>query len=402
VTARRVLAVLATAELCGMAPWFSASAVAPALAGVWGLDAAGAAWLTISVQMGFVAGAVISAVLTLSDRWSARRLVAGCAMLAGVATLGVAAAPGPATGIALRLLTGAALAGVYPPGMKIAAGWYREGRGLAIGVLVGALTLGSALPHLVRWVVPAEQWRAVLGIAAAAAFAGGLLVLLVPDDGPFAAPAPAFSWSAAPRIFASRAMSLANLGYLGHMWELYAMWTWLAVFVAASERARTGADPTAGGLPAIVTFAVVGGGAVGCWLGGKYADRWGRTLITSAAMTVSGACALAAGVVFARPLAVLIPVLLLWGVTVVADSAQFSAAVSELAPRELVGTALTLQTSLGFLLTCLTIYLLPALAGRIGWRWSLSVLAVGPAVGVWAMLALRRRPEATALAAGRR
>ena len=396
-----MLAVLAASELCGMAPWFSASAVTPALSRLWRLDAAGAAWLTISVQLGFVAGALVSALLTLSDRWSARRLVAGCACLAGLATLGVAFAPGPGAGIALRMLTGAALAGVYPPGMKIVAGWYREGRGLAIGVLVGALTLGSALPHLVRWAVPAGQWRPVLIIAAAAAFVGGLLVLLVPHDGPFAAPAPPFSWRAAPRILANRAVSLANLGYLGHMWELYAMWTWLAAFVAASEQARTRGDPTASGAPALVTFAVVGSGALGCWLGGKFGDRWGRTLITSVAMTLSGACALAAGFAFGRPLAVLVPLLLVWGITVVADSAQFSAAVSELAPRELVGTALTLQTSLGFLLTCLTIYLLPWVAARAGWRWSMSLLAAGPACGVWAMVALRRRPEAAALAGGR-
>jgi MFS family permease len=397
-----VLAVLAAAELCAMAPWFSASAVASVLADRWRLDVAGTAWLTISVQLGFVLGALVSAVLTLSDRWSARRLVAGSAVLAGLATLGVAWARGPVEGIALRLLTGAALAGVYPPGMKIVAGWYRENRGLAIGVLVGALTLGSAFPHLVRWAVPAEQWRTVLLVAATSAVAGGWLVLLVPHDGPFAAPGPAFSWTAAPRILVNRAVSLANLGYLGHMWELYAMWTWLAAFVAASERARTGTDPTARGVPALVTFAVVGCGALGCWLGGRYADRWGRTLITSAAMAVSGACALAAGVVFGRPLAVLVSLLLVWGVAVVADSAQFSAAVSELAPPELVGTALTLQTSLGFLLTCFTIYLLPFVAGQIGWRWSMSLLALGPAGGVWAMLALRRRPEAVALAAGRR
>ena len=396
-----MLALLAASELCGMAPWFSASAVAPTLSRLWRLDTVGAAWLTISVQLGFVAGALVSALLTLSDRWSARRLVAGCAWLAGLATVGVAWAPGPGAGIALRMLTGAALAGVYPPGMKIVAGWYREGRGLAIGVLVGALTLGSALPHLVRWAVPAEYWRPVLDIAAAAALLGGLLVLLVPHDGPFATPAPPFTWRAAPSILADRAVSLANLGYLGHMWELYAMWTWLAAFVAASEVARTGGDSTGSGAPAFITFAVVGSGALGCWLGGKYADRWGRTLITSVAMTVSGACALAVGLVFGRPLPVLVPLLLVWGVTVVADSAQFSAAVSELAPRELVGTALTLQTSLGFLLTCLTIYLLPWVAARMGWRWSMSLLALGPACGVWAMLVLRRRPEAASLAGGR-
>ena len=350
-----MLAVVASAELLAMAPWFSASAVAPALSRLWRLSATGTAWLTISVQLGFVVGALISAGLMLADRFSARRLVAWCGALAGLATLGVAWAPSAAAGIALRFVTGAALAGVYPPGMKLVAGWYREGRGLAIGVLVGALTVGSAFPHLIRWAVPKEDWRAVLELAAVAALGGGMLILLVPNDGPFATRAPAFTWGAAPRLFADRGVSLANLGYLGHMWELYAMWTWLAVFVAASERARIGIDPTAGGAPALVTFAVVASGAVGCWLGGKYADRWGRTAVTSAAMIVSGCCALAVGLVFARPLTALVPLLLLWGVSVVADSAQFSAAVSELAPRELVGTALTLQTCLGFLLTCLTI-----------------------------------------------
>ncbi len=398
----RVLAILSVAELLAMAPWFSASAVAPALGRVWHLTQSGAAWLTISVQLGFVAGALVSATLTLADVWSARRLVAGSAFVAAIATAGVAVAPGAGVGLACRLLTGAALAGVYPPGMKIAAGWFREARGWAIGILVGALTLGSALPHLVRWAVPADAWRAVLGVAAASALAGGLLVLAIPHDGPYAAPAPRFTWTAVPRILRERPLALANLGYLGHMWELYAMWTWMAVFVTASEQARSGDADPGGALPALVTFAVVGSGAVGCWLGGKYADRVGRTLVTSAAMVVSGVCSLAVGVVFGRSLALLLPLLLVWGVSVVADSAQFSTAVSELAPAEHVGTALTLQTSLGFLLTCITIYLLPGVAARIGWRWSMSVLALGPACGVGAMLALRRRPEALRLAGGRR
>jgi len=290
---------------------------------------------------------------------------------------------------------------VYPPGMKIVAGWFRDGRGWAIGIMVGALTLGSALPHLLRWLVPVTAWRPVLGSAGALALVGAGLMALVPHDGPFTTPALKFSWSAVPRILRERAVTLANLGYLGHMWELYAMWTWIAAFVAASEQARTGVAPPAGST-ALVTFAVVGSGAAGCWLGGKYADRWGRTLVTSVAMALSGACALAVGTVFGHTLALLLPLLLVWGVSVVADSAQFSASVSELAPQDLVGTALTLQTSLGFLLTCLTIYLLPWVAERIGWRWSMSVLALGPAEGVWAMLALRQRPEASALAGGRR
>ena len=386
-----MLLILATAEFLAMAPWFSASAVSPTLARVWALSPAATAWLTISVQLGFVIGALVSATLTLADRLSARRLVAGSAALAAAATLGVALAPGVKLAMVFRLLTGAALAGVYPPGMKVAAGWFKEGKGLAIGILVGALTLGSASPHLVRWAVSPAAWRVVLVVAALSAVVGGLLILLVPSDGPFAAPSPPFSLAAAPRILKDRAVALANLGYLGHMWELYAMWTWMAVFVAASEHTRRGDQADVAGLAALVTFAVVGSGAIGCWLGGKYGDRWGRSLVTSVAMLVSGSCALAVGLFFAGPLLILVPLLLIWGISVVADSAQFSAAVSELAPREYVGTALTLQTSLGFLLTCGTIYLLPMVAAAVGWRWSMSVLAIGPALGIWAMLTLRRR-----------
>lgn len=383
--------LLAGAQLLAMAPWFSASAVAPTLTRIWGLSPGATAWLTISVQLGFVAGAIVSAMLILADRISARHLITGSAVIAAAATLGVTLAPGVRTAIACRLLTGAALAGVYPPGMKIAAGWFKEGRGLAIGTLVGALTLGSASPHLVRWAVAPEAWRIVLIIAAVSAVAGGFLVLLIPNDGPFAAPSPPFSLAAAPRILKDRAVALANLGYLGHMWEVYAMWTWMAAFVSASEHARRGDQSDVAGLAALVTFAVVGSGAIGSWLGGKYGDRWGRSVVTSVAMLISGTCALSVGLMFGGPLLLLVPLLLVWGVSVVADSAQFSAAVSELAPREYVGTALTLQTSMGFLLTCATIYLLPMVAAKIGWRWSMSLLALGPALGIWAMLTLRRR-----------
>lgn len=401
-TAGRVLAILAAAELCAMAPWFSASAVAPALAQLWHLNAAGAAGLTVSVQLGFVVGALLSAMLTLADIWSARRLVVASAVLAGAATIGVALATSPSMAIGFRVLTGAALAGVYPPGMKIAAGWFRESRGWAIGILVGALTLGSATPHLVRWLAPPDAWRTVLMVAAASAWAGAALVLLIPSDGPYAAPSAQFSWSAAPTLLRDRPVLLANLGYLGHMWELYAMWTWMAAFVTASQLSRFGPATDHRTVAALVTFGVIGSGAVGCWLGGRYGDRVGRTTVTSVAMLVSGFCCLVAGVLFGRPLLVLTPFLILWGIAAVADSAQFSTAVSELAPSEYVGTALTLQTCLGFLLTTVTISLLPLLASAIGWQWSMSVLAIGPVLGVWAMWSLRARPEAVRLAGGRR
>ncbi|HWZ27366.1 MAG TPA: MFS transporter [Gemmatimonadales bacterium] len=398
-TPRRVLMVLSLAELCAMAPWFSASAVSGTLTRLWDLSSAGAAWLTVSVQLGFVTGALVSSALALSDLWSARRLFAWSAAAAALATAAVIIAPTAGVAFALRFLTGAALAGAYPPGMKLAAGWFRTGRGTAIGVMVGALTLGSALPHLVRWMVPAEAWKLVVAVAALSALAGAALILVVPSDGPYAAPSPPFSWSAVPRILERPPIRLANLGYLGHMWEVYAMWTWVGAFIAASEAAR---DPTPPGrsVAPLVTFAVVGIGAPGSWLGGILADRWGRVRTTTVAMIVSGSCALFVGALFGQSLLLLVPILFIWGVSVVADSAQFSTAISELAPPEYVGTALTLQTSLGFLLTCVTILLLPVLASHIGWRWSMAALAVGPALGVWAMLALGRRPEASLLAGG--
>jgi MFS family permease len=272
-----------------------------------------------------------------------------------------------------------------------------------VGILVGAVTLGSSGPHLVRWAVPAEHWRWVLLAAAASSFAGSLLILGVPHDGPHSVRAAAFSWGAVPRILRDRAILLANGGYLGHMWELYALWTWIAVWTTESEAVRTGsATGAVGAAGALAAFGVIGSGALGCALAGVAADRWGRTRVTALAMAVSGGCAALAGFVFGRPIGWMLPLLLVWGMSAVADSAQFSTAVSELAPPDLVGSALTLQTCLGFLLTTASIHLLPTLASGVGWRWVMVALVPGPALGIAAMLALRRRPEAVRLAGGRR
>ena len=385
------LAFLAGGLLLAMGPWFSASAVAPLLRDEWHASGLGLTLLTVAVQVGFALGALVLAVSGAADVLPAPLMFVAGAWTAAAATAAFALLARDAlSGILIRLVTGAALAAVYPPALKIVAGWFRRDRGFAIGVVIGALTIGSALPHLLR------------AIGALASAVGGAIVGLAVRSGPLENRPSRFSWRLAETAFREPSVRLANLGYLGHMWELYAMWTWLPAFVGASERARGAAEDRIGAVAALVTFVAVGVGALGCWAGGALADRYGRTRVTSAAMALSGTCALAAGLVFAGPLHVLVALLVVWGIAIVADSAQFSAAVSELAPRDLVGTALTLQTSLGFLLTALTIYLLPAVAARIGWRWSMSVLAIGPALGVWAMTALRRRPEAAALAGGRR
>jgi len=396
---RRVLLLVATAELLAMSLWFSATAVAPELAAEWGLTDAEAGWLTVAVQVGFVAGALLSSVFTVSDVVRPRFLFAGSAVAGAACTAAIAAFvdTGPPA-FALRFLTGVALAGVYPPGMKILAGWFEGGRGFAIGVLVGALTVGSALPHLLRAVGGIGRPRVVLYGAAGLALVGGFLVLLV-EPGPHQAPTAPFDLGAIPRMLRDRPTMLANGGYFGHMWELYAVWTWIPAYLAASIAANGGGQPVelASAL-AFGTIAVGGGGAV---LAGYGADRIGRTTVTSLSMVVSGVACLAAGVVFGRSLVVVVPFVLVWGFAIVADSAQFSAAVSEVAEESYVGTALTLQTAIGYLLTTISIQLVPMLVDAVGWQWAFAPLAVGPLVGVVSMLRLRASPAASLIAGGR-
>ena len=343
----RALALLSVAELAGMSLWFSASASVAAIRSEWGLSDPQAAWLTLAVQFGFVAGTFASALVNLPDIVNARKVFAASALLAAAANaLFALSARGLALGLALRFATGFFLAGVYPPGMKIAATWFRRGRGLALGILVGALTLGKASPYLVN-ALGGAAWRGHVLFVSVLAAAGGLLVLAAVRDGPFATGNAPFDIRQAGEVFKNRGVRLANFGYFGHMWELYAMWTWAPVMLRASF-AISGAAPA---LSEAASFLVLGAGAVGC---------------------------------------------------VVADSAQFSACVTELADARYVGTALTLQTCLGFLLTTLTIRLIPVLEDRVGWRYAFAALAVGPVLGIVAMLRLRALPEATKIAQGRR
>ena len=391
------LLLLALAVLLAKALWFSASTVVPQLRSEWDLSAAQAAWLTVSVQLGFVAGALLSAVLNLADRISPPRLIVACAAAAAAFNAAIALGDvGPGTAVALRFATGAMLAGVYPPGMKLVASWSIEDRGLWIGVLVGALTVGSALPHLLSARADGmPAWRDVLLAASACALGGSLLAVFL-RPGPHLATSAPFDWRSAGRPLAEPATRLVNLGYLGHMWELYAMWTWvpaalLASFAAAGWSAR-GAR--------VAGFAAIAAGAAGCLVAGRLADRLGRARITIWSLAISGGCCLLAGPLFSRPAALTV-LCLVWGFAVVADSAQFSAGISELADRRYVGTALTVQTSLGFLLTAVSIRLVPPLVERLGWTGVFAVLALGPAAGIWAMALLRRRPEAARMAGGR-
>lgn len=397
-TRSRALVLVGVAELLGMSLWFTASAVAPRIAADWKLSAGTTAWLTLAVQLGFVAGTLISAVTNLPDVVSVRRLFAVSA-LAGAITNALFAwlAHDATTAIALRFATGVFLAGVYPPGMKIIATWFREGRGFALGVLVGALTLGKASPYLVN-AVGSDNWRVNVAFASLLAAAGGMIVLLFVDDGPYALPNQPFDLGQAADIVRNRAVRLANFGYFGHMWELYAMWTWVPVMLRASM-AVSGSAPR---LAEVGSFVVIGSGAVGCVVAGRFADRIGRTIVASAAMIASAACCVAIGFLFGGSPVVLLIVAAIWGATVVADSAQFSACVTELSDPRYIGTALTLQTCVGFLITTASISIMPWIEHVVGWRWAFAVLAPGPILGTIAMLRLRMLPEAKKIAQGRR
>lgn len=393
----RALGVMAACVLLSMTPWFSASAVVPQVRAAWRLTTDETSLLTIAVQLGFVAGAVLSAALTLADTFPAKWVFCVAATGAAAANAGIALADGPGLAIPLRFVTGFFLAGVYPVGLKLLATWFRRGRGMALGVMVGALTLGSALPHLVN-AVGGLDWRRVIVATSLLTLAGALLAALAVHEGPDPFSRAPFDPRQARQVFANRGVRLASLGYFGHMWELYAMWAWFLAF-ATDSLTQTGDAPAAARrTAALATFTVIGVGAVGCWLGGLLGDRWGRTTTTAAAMALSGACALGIGAAFGRPFPLVLAVGLVWGLAVVADSAQFSTIVTELADQSYVGTALTLQLAVGFTLTVVTIWLVPVLRDALGWRWTFAFLAPGPLVGLLIMLYLGRLPERARIA----
>ena len=394
----RALVLLSLAELLGMSLWFSAAAVVPALRSEWRLDDASVGWLTIAVQLGFVGGTLLSAFLNLPDVLSVRYLFAASAFAGALTNAAFGAfAHNAQTAIVLRFLTGMFLAGVYPPGMKIMATWFQRSRGMALGVLVGALTLGKASPYLVNG-LGSPNWRVNILFISLLAVVGGLIVLVFVSDGPHALPAAKFDWKQAAAVFSNRGVRLASFGYFGHMWELYAMWVWIPVMIRASLDASRTSPATA----EVASFLVIGCGAIGCVAAGLIADRVGRTVVTSWAMAVSASCCVLIGFLFGGNPVLLLLVAAIWGATVVADSAQFSACVTELGDPRYVGTALTMQTCLGFLLTTISIELIPVFVKDFGWRYAFAILAPGPLLGVIAMLRLRALPEAAKIAHGRR
>ena len=385
---RSSITLLIIAEIAGMSVWFSSAAVIADMQAEAVISQFAAAMLSSGVQGGFAIGALIYAALGLADRYDPRRVFAISAIAAAACNAALLVAPiGGAMAIIARILTGVVLAGVYPVGMKIAVGWGVKDRGLLVGLLVGALTLGSAAPHLLSFVGGAD-WRASVGASSAIAALAGLLILGV-QLGPHHAIAPAFSISALKRAWTDKRIRLAYAGYLGHMWELYAMWAWLGAALLAAFSMQMAASEAAR-LAKLTAFCAIAAGALACVGAGILADRIGKAETTIIAMGVSAISAIAAAMAYYGSPLLLIAIVIVWGASIIADSAQFSALVADYAPPPETGALLTLQTALGFALTTLTVQAAPFVSNAIGWPGLFIVLAIGPIAGILAMIRLRR------------
>lgn len=384
----KMLALIAVAELLGMSVWFAANAIAPQLAFRWSLTPSQTGWLSTVVQLGFVVGTAGAAVLNLADTLSSRWYFTVAATAAAVANAALLFAPGFHTALVCRALTGLCLAGVYPPAMKMAATWFRSRRGLAIGIVVGALTIGKATPYLVH-AIPGAGIGPVISCASAAALLAAFLIAAGYRDGPAPFPRRPFNLALVGSVLRDRQYRQVLGGYLGHMLELYACWIWLPAFLGASAAARGHTAESSAGWVGVLSFVVLAAGAVGCVLGGELADRVGHVRLVVLSMVVSGACAILTPLVFGASSVIVVALLLVWSMSVIADSAQFSTLVTRVVEPHAIGTALTLQTSLGFLITTITIQLVPVVVGLIGWRYAFPMLALGPALGIVAIRRLR-------------
>jgi len=382
----RSITLLLVAELAAMSLWFVSAAILPEMLREAAISPARQAALSSAVQAGFVVGALVSAVLGVADRFDPRRVFAASAILAALANATLLVVePGSLAAIAARFATGGLLAGVYPVGMKIAVGWGQKDRGFLVGALVGALTLGSAVPHLLALAGGAD-WRVTVLYASIAAALAGLVGLLV-GLGPHHARSAGFDPKAISVAWTNRRVRLAYAGYLGHMWELYAMWAWIATAAAASY-AATMAPPEAERLAKLTAFLAIGAGGIACVAAGLVGDRFGKAEVAGVAMAISGTSAMLVAVTFGGPAWITFVLVLVWGLSVVPDSAQFSALVADAAPPEVAGSLLTFQTALGFALTFATVQVVPQVAASTGWPVVLAALALGPFVGIVAMLRL--------------
>jgi MFS family permease len=385
---RRILPAIVVSQLAGSSVWFAGNAVLPDLQSRLGLPDSVLGHMTAAVQLGFIAGTLIFALFAVSDRYSPRATFLGCALL-GAACNASALLLGEHVSLLLaaRFATGFFLAGIYPVGMKIASGWYRHDLGRALGFLVGALVLGTALPHLIRGLGQSMPWEEVMLSVSAIAAAGGVLMFALVPDGPYLVAGSKFDPGSLATIFQSRSFRASAFGYFGHMWELYAFWAFVPPLLAA-HAASSGAQAID---ISLASFAVIGAGALGCIVGGNLSLRFGSARVAFAQLTVSGLCCLLSPWLFrAGPLPFLL-FMLLWGVVVVGDSPQFSALNARYAPVNQVGSALTIANCIGFGISIGSIQLLNLTASVLPAQYLFLLLVPGPLFGLWALRPLLRR-----------
>jgi MFS family permease len=388
----RVLPVIVASQFAGASLWFAGNALLPDLERQLGLGEAVVASVTAAVQLGFIVGTLVFALLNLADRFPAPAVFFGSALTAAALNLGLLALPYLESGygplLALRFATGFFLAGIYPVGMKIAASWYRQGLGGALGFLVGALVLGTALPHLVRGLGGGLPWQTVTLALSALAAAGGLLMLVLVPEGPFLARAMRFEPTAIVEAFRSPAFRASASGYFGHMWELYTLWAFVPLLLSGyGAMHRQVIDVS------FWSFVIIGAGAVGCVVGGQLSRFVGSARVAFAQLSLSGLCCLLSPLAFAAPAPAFLAFLVFWGVVVVGDSPQFSALNAATAPKAFVGSALTIVNCLGFAITIPSLYVTTWLAERLPLETWFVPVVIGPVAGLAALARLVvRRP----------
>jgi len=377
----RALVLVSTAVFLTSSTWFSGTAAAPDLIHAWRLTSTESAWLTISVQLGFIAGTFLYAFFNLADVFNPRRVFFVSALLGAAFNAAFALiADGLPTAFAFRALTGVTLAGIYPVGMKLVASWFRSQLGWRLGILVGALTLGTAFPYLIQTLGSQFDWRTLAGTASILAVSGGCLVLMALSDGPFLKARAPFDARMLWRVFAHLPFRRTAFGYFGHMWELYAFWSMIIFYLGARFQ---GDDLSAGTGLSLLAFLIIGTGALGCILGGWVSRRIGEKKLARFSLMMSCILCFSSGVFYELNSVLLVGLLLIWGFFVVSDSPQFSALAVRYCPPQYTGTALTVQNGLGFAITVISIQLTPWMAEILGWRWALTFLGLGPLIGLY-------------------
>jgi len=385
----RALVWIGLSELFALSLWFSASVIAPELIEVWNLSSNSEAWLSTSVPIGFVIGALFSSYFGVADRFNPRKVFAVSVFLGAILNALLILVDYAFFGILLRILTGITLAGVYPIAVKVLSQWFPKKRGFAIGILIAALTLGSSLPHFVIMFFSSLNWKLVIICTSVLALLSAIIVTYILEDAPIMSEKSPFSLKLIKKVVTNKPVMLANYGYFGHMWELYAMWTWLPAFLSASFSAYSPEFPH--WFIALSSFISIGiAGGIGCVVGGLISDKIGRANLTIISMFISAICSILIGFTFGQFIWITLIICMIWGMSVISDSAQFSAAVSEIAEVEYVGTALTFQMCIGFLITIFSINLIPIIQRIVGWEWVFTILAIGPILGIVFMVKYRR------------